>query len=468
MSDSDKKLNLFGEERIVENGKKNLNSYFPFTLLGEKLYYVNNKNKLSYKNLSNKEIKINNNIKIKNFNSIKTSNDNNYLIISNENEIILLENKSVHIYIDKNINDFLNYQHIKQGTFKNEPKEKIIIYASGEFIQRDFNGNKDSKSDLINEKDLNNSNIKNNLNNVKNLNINDDNNLFLINDYDKIIIKKIKEKKFVEIIAQEKSNFAKIIKINDKNFIYSCENDGCIRCYDLDGKIINFCYSNLKNGLFNFIIYMNKENKKKYLFINGKIKILIYDLEKNEFINEIENSNEILSILNYENKLLIYNKNGEISSFDIGENKNDNNKNNYSSSFSNHIDKSSSFKLEIKKTNCSFCDLEFENNFNEHLFEKHKEEIIKKYNKKYDNVEFITTNDLNHPDEHKHGKIRVSNVNSSKKINDSSSSDNFIVTKIIIKKTKCLFCNEEIEGNFDEHLFEKHKEEIIKKYNAVN
>ena len=468
MSDSDKKLNLFGEERIVENGKKNLNSYFPFTLLGEKLYYVNNKNKLSYKNLSNKEIKINNNIKIENFNSIKTSNDNKYLIISNENEIILLENKSVHIYIDKNINDFLNYQHIKQGTFKNEPKEKIIIYASGEFIQRDFNGNKDSKSDLINEKDLNNSNIKNNLNNVKNLNINDDNNLFLINDYDKIIIKKIKEKKFVEIIAQEKSNFAKIIKINDKNFIYSCENDGCIRCYDLDGKIINFCYSNLKNGLFNFIIYMNKENKKKYLFINGKIKILIYDLEKNEFINEIENSNEILSILNYENKLLIYNKNGEISSFDIGENKNDNNKNNYSSSFSNHIDKSSSFKLEIKKTNCSFCDLEFENNFNEHLFEKHKEEIIKKYNKKYDNVEYITSNDLNHLNEHKNGKIRISNANSSKKINDSSSSDNFIVTNIIIIKTKCLFCNEEIEGNFDEHLFEKHKEEIIKKYNAVN
>ena len=125
---------------------------------------------------------------------------------------------------------------------------------------------------------------------------------------------------------------------------------------------------------------MNKENKKKYLFINGKIKILIYDLEKNEFINEIENSNEILSILNYENKLLIYNKNGEISSFNIGENKNDNNKNNYSSSYSNHIEKSSSLKPEIKKTNCSFCDLEFENNFNEHLFEKHKEEIIKKYN----------------------------------------------------------------------------------------
>ena len=179
MSDSDKKLNLFNKEKIVENGKKNLNSYFPFTLLDNKLYYVNNKNKLSYKNLSNKEIKINNNIEIENFKSIKTSNDNNYLIISNENEIILLENKSVHIYIDKNINDFLNYQHIKQGQFKNEPKEKIIIYASGEFIQRDFNGNKDSKSDLINEKDLNNSNIKNNLNNVKNLNINDDNNLFL-------------------------------------------------------------------------------------------------------------------------------------------------------------------------------------------------------------------------------------------------------------------------------------------------
>ena len=89
MSDSDKKLNLFNKEKIVENGKKNLNSYFPFTLLDNKLYYVNNKNKLSYKNLSNKEIKINNNIKLENFKSIKTSNDNNYLIISNENEIIL-------------------------------------------------------------------------------------------------------------------------------------------------------------------------------------------------------------------------------------------------------------------------------------------------------------------------------------------------------------------------------------------
>ena len=58
MGDSDKILNLFNKEKIVENGKKNLNSYFPFTLLDKKLYYVNNKNKLSYKNLSNKEIKI--------------------------------------------------------------------------------------------------------------------------------------------------------------------------------------------------------------------------------------------------------------------------------------------------------------------------------------------------------------------------------------------------------------------------
>ena len=476
MSDSDKILNLFNKEKIVENGKKNLNSYFPFTLLGEKLYFVNNKNKLSFINLSNKEIKIKNNIELKNFKSIKTSNDNNYLIISNENEIILLENKSVHIYIDKYINDFLNYQHIKQGTFKNEPKEKIIIYASDEFIQRDFNGNKDFNSDLINERDLNNSYIKK-LNNVKNLNINDDNDLFLINDYDKIIIKNIKTKKFVEIKTQEKSNFAKIIKINNKNLIYSCENDGCIRCYDLDGKIINFCYSNLKNGLFNFIIYMNKENKKKYLFINGKIKILIYDLEKNEFINEIESKNEILSILNYKNKLLIYYKNGEISSFDINKEKIDNNSSYYSSDYSNHIEKSLSSKIDIKKTTCLFCDLEFGINFNEHLFEKHKEEIIKKYNKniiKNDNEENNkTSNDLNHLP--KHGKIRIPsekiiNVISSEKneINNSSSSDNLKFTKIIIIKTKCLFCNSEIEGNFEEHLFKTHKEEIIKKYNAVN
>ena len=469
MNDNTEKLNLINKEKIVENGKENLNSYFPFTLLGEKLYFINNENKLSFKNLSNKGRKAKNyNFKIENFNSIKTSiktnnYDNNHLIISNENGIILFEknlNKSVNIYIDKNINDFLSYQHIKIGYDNIEFKKKlIIIYASDEFIQRDFNGNKDSNNDLINEKDLNNSNIKNNLNNVKNLNINDDNNLFLINDYDKIIIKKIKEKKFVEIIAQEKSNFAKIIKINDKNFIYSCENDGCIRCYDLDGKIINFCYSNLKNGLFNFIIYMNKENKKKYLFINGKIKILIYDLEKNEFINEIENSNEILSILNYKNKLLIYDKDGEISSFDIGENK-DIIESYYSSSFSNHKDKSSSFIQIIKKTKCSFCDLEFENNFNEHVFEKHKEEIIKKYNKN-----IIKNDNKENNVEYKHGKIRIENENSSEKINDSTSSDNINFTKIIIIKTKCLFCNLEIEGNFEDHLFEKHKEEIIKKYN---
>ena len=75
---------------------------------------------------------------------------------------------------------------------------------------------------------------------------------------------------------------------------------------------------------------MNNENKKKYLFINGKIKILIYDLEKNEFINEIESKNEILSILNYKNKLLIYYKNGEISSFDINKEKIDNNSSYYS------------------------------------------------------------------------------------------------------------------------------------------
>ena len=67
MSDSDKILNLFNKEKIVENGKKNLNSYFPFTLLGEKLYFVNNKNELSFINLSNKEIKIKNNIELKNF-----------------------------------------------------------------------------------------------------------------------------------------------------------------------------------------------------------------------------------------------------------------------------------------------------------------------------------------------------------------------------------------------------------------
>ena len=485
MSDSDKILNLFNKEKIVENGKKNLNSYFPFTLLGERLYFINNENKLSYINLSNKEIKTKNNIELKNFKLIKTSNDDNYLIISNEKEIILYENdknlyekkRNVNIFINKNINDFLNYQYKKLGIFSSEFKEKLIIYASDEFIQRDFNGNKDSNSDLINENDVNNLYIKK-LNNVKNLNINDDNDLFLINDYDKIIIKNIKTKKFVEIETQEKSNFAKIIKINNKNFIYSCENDGFIRCYDLEGKINNFCYSNLRNGLFNFIIYMNNENKKKYLFINGKIKILIYDLEKNEFINEIESKNEILSILNYKNKLLIYYKNGEISSFDIGE-KIDNNSSYYSSDYSNHIEKSSSLKIEIKKTICLFCDLEFGNNFNEHLFEKHKEEVIKKYNKniiKNDNEENNkTSNDLNHLNEPKHGKIRIpsekiKNVISSEKneINSSSSSDNLKFTKIIIIKTKCLFCNSEIEGNFEEHLFKTHKEEIIKKYNAVN
>ena len=107
---------------------------------------------------------------------------------------------------------------------------------------------------------------------------------------------------------------------------------------------------------------------------------------------------------------------------------------------------------------------------NEHLFEKHKEEIIKKYNKniiKNDNEENNKTS--------KHGKIRIpsekiKNVISSEKneINNSSSSDNLKFTKIIIIKTKCLFCNSEIEGNFEEHLFKTHKEEIIKKYNSVN
>ena len=155
---------------------------------------------------------------------------------------------------------------------------------------------------------------------------------------------------------------------------------------------------------------MNKENKKKYLFINGKIKILIYDLEKNEFINDFERKNEILSILNYKNKLLIYYKNGEIFSFDISENKEkiDNNSSYYSSDYSGRVEES---KIVIKKTICLFCDLEFGYNFNEHLFEKHKEEIIKKYNKniiKNDNEENNkTSNDLNHLNEHKHGKIRI-------------------------------------------------------------
>jgi hypothetical protein len=217
---------------------------------------------------------------------------------------------------------------------------------------------------------------------------------------------------------------------------------------------------------------MNNENKKKYLFINGKIKILIYDLEKNEFINDFERKNEILSILNYKNKLLIYYKNGEIFSFDISENKEkiDNNSSYYSSDYSGRVEES---EIDIKKTICLFCDLEFGYNFNEHLFEKHKEEIIKKYNKniiKNDNEENNkTSNDLNHLNEHKHGKIRIpsekiKNVIFSEKneINNSSSSDNLKFTKIIIIKTKCLFCNSEIEGNFEEHLFKTHKEEIIK------
>jgi hypothetical protein len=65
--DNSEKLNLFNKEKIVENGKKNLNSYFPFTLLGERLYFISNENKLSYINLSNKEIKTKNNIELKNF-----------------------------------------------------------------------------------------------------------------------------------------------------------------------------------------------------------------------------------------------------------------------------------------------------------------------------------------------------------------------------------------------------------------
>ena len=254
--------------------------------------------------------------------------------------------------------------------------------------------------------------------------------------------------------------------------------------------------------MFNFIPFFNK---KKYLIINGKTKILIYDLEKNEFNNEFEFFNEILSILNYNNKLLIYDKKGEIYSFDIIITEKDNNK--------------------IK---CSFCKLEFESNFKKHLFEVHKNEIIEKYNEKneiniqekkneekkendssysasesssYSNhiplnskmrikkselknlsSEIDSSSYSNHiplnskiriknnsslkneSSNHINGKIRIKPM----KIEEQeSSSSNIKNTQIIInkKKQKCSFCNLEFE-NIDKHIFEEHKKEIIEKYNA--
>lgn len=477
MSDNndDIKLILTNNKKIVENGKSGLKCYYPFCLLEEKLYFINKNDKLSFINLKTKEIK-QENVNIETFKSIKTSNDNNYLMISKEKEIILykshyLNTKKPEIIPTKtNIIDFLNYQYKKSGLFSSEYNEKIMIYVPNKFIERNFNGNIDSKSNLFNEND---SKFVDKLNDVINLNINDDGNLLLINDCNRIFVKNLNEKNFVEIKTEKKSNFANIIKFNNENYVYSCENDGVIRCYNLEGKIINFCESNLQNGLFNFIPYFNKENKKKYLFINGKKKLLIYDLEKNEFNNEIENFNEILSIINYNNKLLIYDKKGEIYFFDI-------------------------IISGIKKQ-CSFCKLDFENNFDKHIFEDHKTEIIEKYDKK----NLINSQEKNNEENdssysvsesssysnhiplnskmriknnpsiniessnHKNNKIRIYPKKEMKNEEQESLSSNLNLTEIIINKKnpKCLFCNIEFE-NIEKHIFEDHKKEIIEKYNV--
>ena len=512
-NNDEKKLVLTNKKKIIENGKSDLNFYYPFCLLEEKLYYINNENKLSFINLKTKEETNHENINIENFKSIKSSNDNNYLMISKEKEIILYEYNLINhnlnvkkqpeiIPTKNNIKDFLNYQYKKTGIFESEYNEKIMIYVSNKFIERNFNGNFEPKSNLINENDLK---FVNKLNNVINLNINDDGNLLLINDCNRIFVKNLNKKKFVEIKTEKNSNFANVINFNNKNYVYSCENDGVIRCYNLEGKINNFCNSNLQNGLFNFIPFFNK---KKYLIINGKTKILIYDLEKNEFNNEFEFFNEILSILNYNNKLLIYDKKGEIYSFDI-----------------------IITEKEKNKIKCSFCNLEFESNFEKHLFEAHKNEIIEKYNKKkviniqekkneeeketnssysasesssYSNhiplnskmrikkselknlsSEIDSSSYSNHiplnskmriennsslkneSSNHINGKIRIKSIKKNKIEDQESSSSNIKNTQIIInkKKPKCSFCNLEFE-NIDKHIFEEHKKEIIEKYNA--